>query len=320
METVFESFSGFAETVNRAWFALVVGALVVFAPLLIAAQDQISTSDDGKTMTIQDAPDMEVYAFGKSVIVKQRAKGVLAIGGDITIEGSVSGDVATMGGSIIQTTNGYVGGDVIVIGGTYKPESDTPLREPGKETVMFAVMEDQLRELGQNPSELFSPNLSVSFFALRALSLLFWFIVSFLLTTLAPGAVSRSVARLKLSSLKIAAIGMFALLLTLVGSMLGFQFLPNYLGVSIFFMVFVLLMLAFVFGRVVMNVSIGKLIQKKILPEGNRSETLAVFLGVFFWTLILSIPYLWTFAAIALFVSGLGLVLTAKTPATWRHS
>ena len=320
METVFESFSGFAETVNRAWFALVVGVLVVFAPLLIAAQDQISTSDDGKTMTIQDAPDMEVYAFGKSVIVKQRAKGVLAIGGDITIEGSVSGDVATMGGSIIQTTNGYVGGDVIVIGGTYKPESDTPLREPGKETVMFAVMEDQLRELGQNPSELFSPNLSVSFFALRALSLLFWFIVSFLLTTLAPGAVSRSVARLKLSSLKIAAIGMFALLLTLVGSMLGFQFLPNYLGVSIFFMVFVLLMLAFVFGRVVMNVSIGKLIQKKMLPEGNRSETLAVFLGVFFWTLILSIPYLWTFAAIALFVSGLGLVLTAKTPATWRHS
>jgi len=320
VETVFESFSGFAETVNRAWFALVVGALVVFAPLLIAAQDQISTSDDGKTMTIQDAPDMEVYAFGKSVIVKQRAKGVLAIGGDITIEGSVSGDVATMGGSIIQTTNGYVGGDVIVIGGTYKPESDTPLREPGKETVMFAVMEDQLRELGQNPSELFSPNLSVSFFALRALSLLFWFIVSFLLTTLAPGAVSRSVARLKLSSLKIAAIGMFALLLTLVGSMLGFQFLPNYLGVSIFFMVFVLLMLAFVFGRVVMNVSIGKLIQKKMLPEGNRSETLAVFLGVFFWTLILSIPYLWTFAAIALFVSGLGLVLTAKTPATWRHS
>lgn len=320
MEAVFESFSGFAETVNRAWFALVVGGLVVFAPLLIAAQDQISTSDDGKTMTIQDAPDMEVYAFGKSVIVKQRAKGVLAIGGDITIEGSVSGDVATMGGSIIQTTNGYVGGDVIVIGGTYKPESDTPLREPGKETVMFAVMEDQLRELGQNPSELFSPNLSVSFFALRALSLLFWFIVSFLLTTLAPGAVSRSVARLKLSSLKIAAIGMFALLLTLVGSMLGFQFLPNYLGVSIFFMVFVLLMLAFVFGRVVMNVSIGKLIQKKMLPEGNRSETLAVFLGVFFWTLILSIPYLWTFAAIALFVSGLGLVLTAKTPATWRHS
>lgn len=320
METVFESFSGIAETVNRAWFALVVGALVAFAPLLIAAQDQISTSDDGKTMTIQDAPDMEVYAFGKSVIVKQRAKGVLAIGGDITIEGSVSGDVATLGGSIVQAANGYVGGDVIVIGGTYKPESERPLREPGKETVMFAVMEDQLRELGQNPSELFSPHFSVSFFALRAVSLLFWFIVSFLLTTLAPGAISRSVARLRLSSLKIAAIGMFALLLTLVGSMLGFQFLPNYLGVSIFFMVFVLLMLAFVFGRVVLNVSIGKLIQKRILPEGNRSETLAVFFGVFFWTVILSIPYLWTFAAIALFVSGLGLVLTAKTPASWRQA
>ena len=130
---------------------------------------------------------------GKSVIVKQRAKGVLAIGGDITVEGRVSGDVATIGGSIIQRRDAYIGGDIIAFGGAYKPESQTPLREAGKETVMFAMFEDELREMAQNPSEIFAPTFSWAFFAQRILSVLFWFIVSFGLTTLAPGAVSRAI-------------------------------------------------------------------------------------------------------------------------------
>ena len=320
MEAVFESFSGIAETVNRAWFALAVAAAVICAPLFIAAQTQFSTSDDGKTMIVEDAPDMEVYAFGKSVIVKQRAKGVLAIGGDIIVEGSVSGDVATIGGSITQAEGAYIGGDVIAFGGAYKPQSQTPLREAGKETVMFGMFEEQLRELGQNPSEIFSPSLSWSFLAQRVLSALFWFIVSLGLTTLAPGAVSRSIARLQLSTLKVSGIGMLAFVLTLIGVIGIAEVLPNYLSVSIGLMAFVLLMLAFVFGRVALQLSIGKVIQRRLLPEGNRSETITILFGVAFWTTVLSIPYLWTLGVIALFAVGLGLVLTARTPASWRQA
>jgi len=320
VETVFESFSGFAETVNRCWFALTVCAVFLVAPILIVAQDQFSTSEDGKTMTIQDAPDMEVYAFGKSVIVKQRAKGVLAIGGDIIIEGSVSGDVATIGGSITQAEGAYIGGDVIAFGGAYRPQSQSPLREAGKETVMFGMFEDQLRELGQNPSEIFSPSLSWSFLAQRVLSALFWFVVSFGLTTLAPGAVSRSIARLQLSTLKVSAIGMLTFVLMLIAVVGIAEVLPNYLSVSIGLMAFALLMLSFVFGRVALQVTFGKILQKKLLPEGNRSETLTILFGVLFWTTLLSIPYLWTLGVVALFVVGLGLVLTARTPASWRHA
>ena len=320
METVFRSFSEAAEATNRVCLALLAGILLIGAPLLVFSQPQFSTSEEEKTMTVEDAPDMEIYSLGKSVIVKQRAKGVLAIGGDIIVEGNVSGDVATIGGSIVQKENAYIGGDVIAFGGKYKPDSQTPLREPGKETVMFAVLEDELREVGQNPSELFSPSLSPSFFALRALSILFWFVVSFVLTTLAPGALSRAIARLQLSSLKISAIGTLTLVLTLIGVPLGLKFLPNYLGVSIFLMALTLLMLAFVFGRVALNIRVGKLLQKHLLPEGNRSETLSILLGVLFWTVLLSIPYLWTFAVVVLFVIGLGLVLTAKTPASWRQA
>jgi hypothetical protein len=113
---------------------------------------------------------------------------------------------------------------------------------------------------------------------------------------------------------------MLTLIITIIGVIGIADLLPNYLSVSVGLMAFVLLMLSFVFGRVALQLSIGKLIQRKFLPEGNRSETITILLGVLFWTLLLSIPYLWTLAVIALFVAGLGLVLTAKTPATWRQA
>ena len=303
-------------------FALLTlfGMVVVLLPQLnIFAQTQISTPDE-KTMIIEDAPEMEVVAFGKSVIVKHRAKGVLAVGGDVIVEGSVDGDVATIGGSIVQKKDAYIGGDVIAFGGAYRPESQSPLREAGKETVMFGMFEDELRDIAQNPTGLFAPSFSMAFIAQRILSVLFWFVVSLGLTTLAPGAISRAIARINLSTSRIAFIGTMTFFLTIIAVAGSVKVLPDYLSVSLGLMAFVLLMLAYVFGRVALQVSIGKLIQKRLLPENNRSETLAILIGVLFWTLLLSIPYLWTITLIALFCLGLGIVLTARTSTTWRQN
>ena len=304
----------------RAVLSLAVFVVLALAPLALFAQTQLSTSDDGSTITVEDAPEMEVVAFGKSVIVKNRAKGVLAIGGDVTVEGSVSGDVATVGGSIVQESGGYIGGDVIAFGGAYKPKSDAPLREAGKETVMFGMFEDELRNMAKNPAEILSPSMSVSFIAQRMISVLFWFIVSFGLTTLAPGSISRAITRFQLSTLKIAVIGTVALIVMIVGVIGSVNSLPDYLSVTLWLMAFVLLMLAYVFGRVALQLSVGKFLQKNLLPSGNRSETLTILLGVIFWTLLLSLPYIWTLAIISLFVAGLGLVLTARTPTSWKRS
>jgi len=301
--------------------ALAVAVVIVAAPTFIFSQEQFSTNEEGTTMTVYDAPDMTVVAFGKSVVVKNRAKGVLAIGGDVTIEGSVSEDVATVGGSITQGANAYIGGDVIAFGGTYRSESQSPLREAGKETVMFGVFEDELRNMAKNPSEIFSPSFSWAFAAQRVLSVLFWFVVSFGLTTLAPGSISRAIARFQLSTLKVAGIGTITFVLMLVGVIGSVNALPDYLSVSLGLMAFVLLMLAYVFGRVAVQLSVGKFLQKNLLPNGNRSETLAILLGVVFWTLLLSVPYVWTLAVLSLFIAGLGLVLTARSTATsWRQS
>ena len=302
------------------WQTLCGIVLIFLCQITLFAQTQISTSPDENTLIIDDAPEMEVFAFGKTVIVKNQAKGVLSFGGDIIIEGRVEGDVAAIGGSITQKENAFIGGDVIIFGGTYHPERKNPLRIEGKETIMYAGYEEELRNLTQNPTQIFSPDFSLAFFAKSLLLMLFWFVVSLALTTLAPGAVSRAVARFQISSLKVFAIGFVSFVLTTITVIGSLSVLPSYLSAIFGLMSFVLLMLAYVFGRVAMQVSVGKMLQKQLVREKNRSETLAIFIGVFVWTILLSIPYVWTFALLALFAAGIGLVLTGRSTNTWQKS
>lgn len=304
---------------SQWYFYAAIGVLFV-VPVGLLAQSQTSFSADQQTMTVENAPDSDIISFGKTVVVKQSAKGVFTFGGDIIIEGRVEGDVGTIGGSIIQKKDAFVGGDVIVIGGSYKPEIPEPLRNEGKETIMIGIFEEEFRNLAQNPSQIFAPSFSLAFLAQRALSILFWFIVSLAVATIAPGAVSRAIARIHLSTLKVVAIGFLTLLVAMIAVIGSASILPNYLSAILGLMAFVLLMLAYVFGRVALHVSIGKLVQKRLLSDSNKSETLAIFIGVCIWTLLLSIPYVWTFALLALFSAGIGLVLTARSPSRWKTS
>ena len=296
---------------------LLLLGLQIFCVCLYA-HPEISTSDDQTTVTVNDAPEQEVYVIGKSVIVKKAAKGVLAIGGDVTVEGRIDGDVATIGGNVIQKDGSYIGGDIIVFGGAYKPESENPLREPGKKTVMFGVLEEQLRDFGQNPSQIFSPSFSLSFLAQRLLVALLWFIISVVMTTIAPGAVGRAVARIKLSPLKVCALGSVVFVL-ISGAIVGGALYPTFLGATVGLMGVLILLLGYVFGRVSLQVSLGKLVQKHFLSENNRSETLATLIGVLFWTLLLSLPYIWLIALFTVFAFGIGLILTGRSPAKWKN-
>ncbi len=293
---------------------------ILSAVFTLYAQANISLSPDGKTLTVEDAKENEIFSFGKTVIIKKEAKGVLVFGGDVIIEGKVEGDVAAIGGNIIQEENGFIGGDVIVFGGTYRAKSQSPLRNEGRETVMVAMFEEELRDFSNNPTQLFSPTLTWTFLAQRILSILFWFIITLVFTTLAPGAVSRAIARFQLSTLKVIAIGFAGFVATTISVIASLSFLPNYLSAIISLMGFILLMLGYVFGRVALQVSIGKQLQKRFLSEKKQSETIAILIGVIVWTVFLSIPYLWTFALFTLLSASLGLVLTARSNNGWQKA
>ena len=285
----------------------------------VFAQANLSQPDN-KTLIINDAPDAEIFAFGKTVIVKKRAKGVLSFGGDVIIEGEIIGDVATIGGSVIQKKDAVVGGDVIIFGGRYQPEAENPKRTEGKQTVMYAGYEEELRGLMQNPSQILSPNFSMAFVAQRLFSVLFWFIVSLALTTVTPGAVSRAIARFQLSTLKVFGIGALGFIVTTLAVMFSLEFLPGFVSVIVGLMAFVLVMLAYVFGRVALQASVGKWVMKRFSPGKKPSETISLFAGTLIWTTLLSIPFIWTVALFALIISSLGLILTARSNSDWSSA
>jgi uncharacterized membrane protein len=86
-------------------------------------------------------------------------------------------------------------------------------------------------------------------------------------------------------------------------------------------MMTVLLFLAYVFGRVVVQAATGKYIYKRLFGEHRkRSESTSLLLGTCFWVFVLSLPYLWAFAFIGLIIVSLGLVLTAQRPFDWRNN
>jgi hypothetical protein len=291
---------------------LCIFTILLFAVGYSQTQPIITTEQD--KIIIEDAGENETFALGKTIVIRGKAKEVLALGGDIIVEGEVSGDVATIGGSIYQRKDAFIGGDVIVFGGTYKSDVKEPRRVPDKQTIAVAVYEGELRNLMQNPLQIFAPDFSATFFVLRIFAILFWFVISLFMTTIAPGAVSRSVVRFQLSTLRVVGIGFLAVVISTIFIMLGLKILPSVVSAIIGLMVLFLLLLAYVFGHTVLQVVAGKAITKRLLPENRQSESVSLLLGAVILTVFLSAPYIWTFALLALMSVSLGLVLTAKSP------
>jgi hypothetical protein len=296
------------------WRVLLVVSFLVAFGIEVFSQSSTVISGDQEQVIIDDASEHETFSFGKTIVVKGSAKEVLVLGGDVIVEGTVTGDVATIGGTVYQKRGASIGGDVIVLGGSYKSDDKDPIREPNKKTIVYAGYEQELRNLMQNPTQIFASDYSPTFFALRILAVLFWFIISLGLTTISPGGISRFVAKIQLSTLKIVGIGFLGIVLCTIGVIFALGFLPSVLSTIIGLMVLFLLILAYVLGRTTLQVVFGKWLQKKLVPERWQSESLALLIGAFIWTALLSLPFIWTIALVGLMSVSLGLVITSRSP------
>ncbi|HJR09267.1 MAG TPA: hypothetical protein VJ842_18555 [Pyrinomonadaceae bacterium] len=278
--------------------------------------------NDPTTWIVEGEDTHDVFGMGRSVIVRGRVKnGVMAFGGDVFIEGQgrVEGDVGVIGGTITQRENSYIGGDVLVIGGAYHHGKTAPGRDPASQTIMFAGYEEELRELGRNPASLLEPKWTMTSFGLRVLSILFWFIISLGLTAATPGAISRAATRLQLTSLRVAAIGLVAAVVLGFGVPVSLHVLPPVLGLFVGALSILLLLGAYLFGRVAIHAATGRWLQRLLLREEQRSESIALLFGATFWAVVLSLPYLWALAVAGLVVTSLGLALTVRYRIGWKH-
>jgi len=277
--------------------------------------------NDPTTLIVEGEDTKDVFGMGRNVIVRGRVKhGVMAFGGDVFVEGQgrVEGDVGVIGGTITQHKDSYIGGDVLVIGGAYHHGKTAPGRDPKMKTIMFAGYEEELRELGRNPASLLETKWTMASFGLRVLSILFWFIVSLGLTAATPGAISRAAMRLQLTSLRVAVIGLLAAFVLAFGVPVALHVLPPVLGLFVGALSILLLLVAYLFGRVAIHAATGRWLQRRLLREEQRSESIALLLGAAFWAFVLSLPYLWTLGVAALVVTSLGLALTVRYRIGWK--
>jgi hypothetical protein len=269
-------------------FLIFAFCLLPFAFAAVAARAQEPAAGDELVVEGRQAGD--VFGLGRSVRVRGDVRGVMAFGGDVIIEGRVEGDAAAVGGSVILLDGSYVGGDVMVLGGAYKL-ADGAGRSPEGKTVIVAGYEQELRELARNPVSLLTPELTPAFVGWRLLAVLFWFVVSLALTAVSPGAVGRAAARLQLTSARVALIGLLGAVVMGPGVTLSLKYLPPAVGALVGVTALLLVLLSYLFGRVVIHAATGRWLQRLLLPENRRSESVALLLGAAFWALVLALPY-----------------------------
>lgn len=302
---------------------MTVGCFALFVAAIAAHAQSESPQrvSDPEALVVEGVENGDVFGIGRSVIVRGTIKhGAMAFGGDVIVEGTVEGDVATIGGSVIQREGSRIGGDVIVIGGAYHHGKSAPGRNPASTTVMYAGYEQELRHLARNPATLFAPQWSFYYLGWRLLAVLFWFVVSLALTAVMPATVGRAVARLQLTSVRVAVIGFVGSIVMTFGVLAVLRFLPTSVGALVGLTALLLLVVATLFGRVVINAATGRWLERRLLPEGKRSETGALFLGTAFWALVLSLPYVWPLVTAGLLVASLGLALTARYRVGWKRA
>lgn len=292
-----------------------------FMLITIQAQHPVQPLPADSPVVIDGESDSIVYAIGNSLQVNGTIRnGAIALGGDVIVRGTVEGDVAAIGGSVIQLQGARIGGDVMVVGGGYQHFDTNPNRNPQATTIMYAGYEQELRRMIRNPKDLLAPKWSATYVGFRLLAVLFWFVVSLALTAAMPGTISRGIARLQLTSLRVAAIGLVGAAVISIGVPFALRFLPAPISAVLGLLALLLILIAALFGRVIIYAATGRWLQRKFSKLGKNSEAVALLAGTVFWITLSSLPYIWPFVVAVVLVTSLGLALTARYKVGWRQA
>jgi hypothetical protein len=306
---------------RAVWRACGLIGLFFAAFVVIQAQVPAARGVEEAPYVVDGVTDTIAYGLGRSVKVTGTVKnGAIAMGGDVIVQGTVEGDVAAIGGSVIQLQGSRIGGDVIVVGGSYRHDDAKPDRNSASSTVLYAGYEQELRNMIRSPKGIVSPNWSTTYVGLRILAVLVWFVVSLIMTAIMPNTISRGIARLQLTIGRVAIIGVIGAAIIGAGIPFSLHYLPAPLNVLVGLVAFLLIMVAALFGRVVVYAATGRWLQRKLFPDRQHSETVALLLGTTFWITLASLPYVWPLVVSVLIVTSLGLALTARYGVGWKQS
>src|SRR5260370_31499980 len=132
-----------------------------------------------------------------------------------------------------------------------------------------------------------------------------------------PSTVSRAVARLQLTSLRVAIIGLVGSVVIVAGVPLSLWLLPPAVSAVVVIAAILLIIVGTLFGRVVVFAATGHWLQRRFPVLRAQSESIKLLLGATLWIALYSRPYICPLVVAALLVTILGLALPARYRVTW---
>jgi len=194
------------------------------------------------------ADDREIVRIGSDVLVEEGLKvgDAVAVGGNITVRGTVTGDVVAVGGSVILGSKAVVNGDVVSVGGAIEKMEGARIRGdivevgvPGVSSVVRALSKGK----GRGWYWVFR---IVSFVGLLALALL--------LVAIIPKPFASISDKVTASTLKVILWGLLGLGLTVPLTIL---LIISLVGIPLIPLEIVLLACAFLIGYIAVAQLVG---------------------------------------------------------------
>lgn len=234
------------------------------------------------------------WAFGQDVVIAsdERARDVVVLGGDVDVEGEVTGSAVVIGGDIRVRPEGRIVKDAVAVGGrvegTNVEGSKVKVGGPGTLTPQSEVL-DVARSIYHQ---------------------VVWLLVvasaAVLVSGIFPNQVRRVAEHVEVQPLRTAAIGLFTGGFVVLFSGL-FATLTLFFGLPISLVLLAALVAAWLFGIVALAHAIGARVD---LGRTARTQWISVLFGVVSLGLLTIIPVLGTVVFVVASSLGLGAVVS----------
>ena len=259
----------------------------------------------GKDITVEeDEVQNNIISFGGKVLVKGRVKqSVVSFGGTVIISGEVGDLVLGFGTRMTLKSSAVVTGDVASLGGTLHKEYGSTVKG---DTIYFEAPEDITKFL---PMGIKGTLLLHLFFQL--ISVFIWFVLALLVTAFFPRQISFASSQIRKSFWPVFGTGLVSII-AFTGLLIFAALLSLVLiGIPILLCLIIIGLIIKVFGRVALFYFFGESLMNTF-GKNKSSPILIVVLGLIFVSFIKFIPILGLLFSFCLSIIGWGVVIRTK--------
>ena len=257
----------------------------------------------------ETARDIVVSISSPVIINGSAEQGVFTAGADLTISGTVQGDVAVIGGKLNLLSNAQVHGNIFLVGSTQHVSPGATIE--GK-LLSIPFLGEETHKIFTNPAAfLFSYSYDFKFIASRIFASLLLFLLSLATVKIFPAHASYACGRMKQEPGYTAGVGVLGLTGAIVAILVALALCLVLIGLPILFLLILALAAAWIFGMVVVFCTVGEWILH-LLKRKSSSPLWGLILAIGLWTLVKFLPGISLLVHLGATVMALGITLTTR--------